>query len=123
MSCWRIGDPIGDPTGESDFAIENKTDSAIYYDYTLSYRYPELESSGASIKKHEKIIFLSNVYGRIGIHAYPSDVFDRIRFFSDELHANEIYTQYPVYDSLWLHETPNGFEYWRYAIYTLEIRN
>lgn len=117
-ACWIV---TTDPNGESDFVIENKTDSTIYLNYTIKPEYSDLPDSPISIKSLEKIVFLSKVYGPIGGHAYPSFVFEKIRVFSDELHVNEIYVQYPVYDSLWLHETPKGYYSWRYAIYTLEV--
>jgi len=117
-ACWNI---TTDPTGESDFVIDNKTDSTIYFNYSVTSLYPELSDSSLSIDKHEQITFLSEVFGGIGIPAYPSKVFKRISIYSDELHSHEIYLQYPVVDSLWLHETPKGYNGWRYAIYTLEI--
>lgn len=115
-SCGRI---TTDPNGESDFVIENKTDGTIYLTYTINPEYSELKDSSLSINGNEKIVFLTKVYGGIGIHALPSEVFEKIEIFSDEFHKNEIYNQYPVYDTLWQHETPNGYAYWRYAIYTL----
>lgn len=118
FSCWTIET---DPTGESDFVIENRTDSTIYFNYSVTSLYAELGDSSLSIGKREQITFLPEVFGGIGVPALPSEVFKKINIYSDELRNHEIYQQYPVVDSLWSRKSADGYEAWRYSIYTLVI--
>jgi hypothetical protein len=118
LSCPHVE---RDPIGQSDFVIQNKSNQIIYYDGTFTDEYPNLTDIHGSVDKHDKRVVKSNVKGWIGMHAKPAEVFESIRIFSDEANSHEIYVQDPVYDSLWLHETPSGYYYWSYAIYTLEI--
>ena len=47
-----------DPTGKSDFGIDNNTESKIYYKYTGgTYQHPGKESGNGSVVKHEKKYF------------------------------------------------------------------
>jgi hypothetical protein len=110
-----------DDVGKSDFIIENKTTDIIYLDLKLHVNYQSLNDTILSIDNNSKKVVFNEVWGDIGTHALPSEIFKLIRAFSDIHLSNEIYVLDHVYDSLWLHETPSGFPYWEYAIYTLEI--
>ncbi len=67
-------------------------------------KYGDLKNEIISIQKEEKIKLIEGAsLGSFGTPPpRPTDVFENISLFSDELKTNQIYKQEPIFDSLWI---------------------
>lgn len=105
-----------DYLGKSDFFIIGKNDMTYYYSFNI-----DNSKIVGNTNSTSKQLFLSNVAGSEGIYASPSEVFLSIKIYSDSDFTKLVYSQDAISDEIWIHETPEGYDYWKYAYFTLDI--
>ncbi|MES0490515.1 MAG: hypothetical protein ABUK01_11010 [Leptospirales bacterium] len=104
----------GEGVGSGDYYFTNSSSIPLYF-HILDQDETYLLLSG------ESQLLAEDVSGGIGVAGLPSDYIQSLYIYNDIHLLNQVYAQDPIDDDRWQRETPSGYDYWEYAIFTFEI--